>query len=118
MTDKATNQIHSDPFKAWHAHIYFNADCLDQAKEIIDAAGQRFPVNVGRLHEKNVGPHPAWSCQLAFAQKHFADVIPWLAANRRGLAILIHPCTGDDLKDHTDHAIWMGEVLPLELSIL
>jgi DOPA 4,5-dioxygenase len=32
--------------------------------------------------------------------------------------VLVHPETGDAIKDHTDHAIWMGEVRPLDLSVL
>ena len=30
----------------------------------------------------------------------------------------VHPDTGDDLKDHTDHALWLGEMLELDLSAL
>jgi DOPA 4,5-dioxygenase len=43
-------------------------------------------------------------------------VLPWLALNRKGLVIFMHPDTGDDLMDHTEHAIWMGAVRPLDLS--
>jgi len=31
--------------------------------------------------------------------------------------VFVHPETGDDLTDHTRHAIWLGAMLPLELSI-
>ncbi|MGA8133977.1 MAG: DOPA 4,5-dioxygenase family protein, partial [Pseudomonas gingeri] len=36
---------------------------------------------------------------------------------RKGLVVFIHPLTDDDLADHRDHAIWMGAVRPLDLSI-
>ncbi|MGL5793939.1 MAG: DOPA 4,5-dioxygenase family protein, partial [Waterburya sp.] len=39
----------------------------------------------------------------------------WLALNRNDLTILIHPLTGNDLKDHTDYAAWMG--VPQELNL-
>jgi DOPA 4,5-dioxygenase len=38
--------------------------------------------------------------------------------NRDGLTILLHPETGDDYTDHSAHAIWFGEVLPLRLEVL
>ena len=41
-----------------------------------------------------------------------------LATNRDGLTVFIHPNTGDALADHTAHAIWMGELLPLNLASL
>jgi aromatic ring-cleaving dioxygenase len=33
------------------------------------------------------------------------------------LVMFIHPDTGEHLKDHTEHAIWMGEMMTLDLSI-
>jgi DOPA 4,5-dioxygenase len=41
----------------------------------------------------------------------------WLSLNRQGLVVLIHPLTGDDLADHTEHAIWMGAVRPLDVGM-
>jgi DOPA 4,5-dioxygenase len=45
-------------------------------------------------------------------------LLPWLMLNRDGLTILLHPGTGDAYADHTQHAAWMGEVLPLNLDVL
>ena len=102
----------------WHAHVYFNADTLAQARTLCEAAAAAFPLKMGRVHEKPVGPHPDWSCQLAFKAALFADVIPWLTLHRGGLVVFIHPITGNDLVDHRDRAIWMGAVRPLDLSVL
>lgn len=101
----------------YHAHVYFNADTLAQARALCEAAA-RFPLKMGRVHERPVGPHPDWSCQLAFKAALFADVIPWLALNRGSLVVFIHPITGQDLIDHRDRAMWMGAVRPLDLSVL
>ena len=38
--------------------------------------------------------------------------------NREGLDILVHPNTGDDVKDHTDHSLWLGEKLELNIELL
>ena len=74
-------------------------------------------LKMGRVHERPVGPHADWSCQLAFGPEFIGIVLPWLALNRKGLVVFLHPDTGDDLADHTEHAIWMGAVRPLDLSI-
>ena len=46
-----------------------------------------------------------------------ASFLPWLMLNRDGLTILVHPETGDDLADHTDHAAWLGGILRLRLGV-
>lgn len=100
---------------AWHAHVYFDAATVDQARALCQQAGQLFKVAVGRVHERNVGPHPRWSCQLAFGAAEFDRIVPWLDANRQGLDVFVHGVTGDDLADHTDHAYWLGRDWPLDL---
>ena len=104
--------------KAYHAHVYFDRDTVDPARSLCERARDLFSIRMGRMHERNVGPHPRWSCQLAFTPERFGEVIPWLALNRDGLTIFIHPETGDVIKDHTHHAIWMGELLDLNLEVL
>lgn len=101
----------------YHAHIYFDKDTIDKAKTIAARVGEKFDVFVGRFHEKPVGPHPRFSVQLAFDKNKFGRVVPWLMKNREGLTVFVHPETGDALKDHTDHALWMGEMLELNLGI-
>ncbi|WP_170763940.1 DOPA 4,5-dioxygenase family protein [Ruegeria lacuscaerulensis] len=101
----------------YHAHVYFDADTQDIAQQVCEEAARRFAVQMGRMHTRNVGPHPRWSCQLGFAPDAFDHVIPWLMLNRQGLTVFSHPETGDHLKDHRDRTIWMGEMLELDLSI-
>ncbi len=104
--------------KGYHAHVYFDESTFEQAKALCEEAGKLFPVKVGRMHRKPVGPHPCWSCQLAFSSNEYSDLLSWLALNRNGLTILIHTLTGNDLKDHTDYASWMGEAQTLNLDAL
>lgn len=105
--------------RGWHAHVYFDARTLEQARTLCAAAAERFPaLRMGRVHERAVGPHPDWSCQLAFRAELLAEVLPWLALNRGGLSVLVHPITGEDLADHRDRALWLGSVRPLDLSVL
>jgi DOPA 4,5-dioxygenase len=102
--------------REFHAHVYFDSTSLEQARELCVAAGEQFALRVGRVHERLVGPHPRWSCQLAFAPELFGSVVPWLALHRDGLTVFVHPETGDVVKDHTQHALWMGEMLELNLD--
>ena len=101
----------------FHAHVYFDEGTTEQARALCEEAARRFGVTMGRMHERPVGPHPRWSCQLAFPPALFGEVVPWLALARNGLTVFIHPETGDDLGDHRDRAIWMGEMLPLKLEL-
>ena len=71
--------------KGYHAHVYFDATTLDQARALCLEAAQLFGVTMGRVHEHPVGPHPDWSCQLAFGPELVGIVLPWLALNRNGL---------------------------------
>ncbi len=102
----------------YHAHVYFDANTVAQARALCEEAARRFPLRMGRVHEKPVGPHPDWSCQLAFRPEIFKDLIPWLMLNRNGLTVLVHPLTGNDLRDHRDFPMWMGRSRPLDLSVL
>ncbi len=112
MTQRPKN-IHA----AYHAHIYFGPDTVEQARALREAAGLALNVSVGRFHEKLVGPHPQWSCQLAFGADEFDKVIPWLESHRDGLDIFVHGLSGNDLDDHTLHAYWLGNDHRLDLSM-
>ena len=105
---------------SWHAHVYFDGASRDAAwalRELIAVAlaGQ---MTLGRFHEKPVGPHPMWSYQLAFAAASLAPVLSWLALNHGALDVLVHPNTGDDLRDHRDCALWLGHSHVLNLAAL
>lgn len=101
----------------YHAHVYFDAATVARARALCEAAGERFGVRVGRVHEKRVGPHPCWSCQLAFGSGQFDALMAWLEAHRGGLDVLVHGDTGDDWADHTRHVAWLGQPHALDLSV-
>ncbi len=101
----------------YHAHVYFGPATVAQARALCQEAGELFPVAVGRVHEKLVGPHPHWSCQLTFGSTEFDRLIPWLEQHRGGLSVFVHGLTGNDLQDHTTHASWLGEASALNLHV-
>jgi aromatic ring-cleaving dioxygenase len=103
---------------AYHAHIYFGPETVEQARALAEEAGRLFKVQVGRVHVRPVGPHPAWSVQIAFARDQFERLIPWLDEHRGGLDVLVHGLSGDALADHTTYAYWLGNDWPLDLTAL
>ena len=101
----------------FHAHIYFDADQLERAQKLAEAARTRFGVPVGRFHTGPVGPHPRGSCQLTVRTDQFGEFAQWIALNRSGLTVFVHASTDDELADHTQHVIWFGPSETLDLSI-
>jgi len=106
-----------DIIEAYHAHVYFDAESTDTARALRAEIEDAFDIEMGRFHEKPVGPHPEWSYQVKFTPEQFGEIIPWLAVNRRGLTVFVHACSEDDLKDHTDYVIWLGESVTLKTEI-
>ena len=112
MTQRPRND-----FARYHAHVYFDESSTEQARELCQTAATLFGVKMGRVHQKLVGPHPHWSCQLAFDSTQFDTLIPWLETHRAGLNILVHAETGNNLEDHTTNATWLGDPAKLNLSV-
>jgi len=52
-----------------------------------------------------------------FTPAQFGAFIPWLVINRGPLSALVHPNTDEEERDHTQRATWMGDKLPLDLSL-
>ncbi|MDW6004802.1 DOPA 4,5-dioxygenase family protein [Vibrio mangrovi] len=103
---------------AYHAHVYFDSSTLGFATELCHTAGEKFSLKVGRVHQRLVGPHTKWSCQIRFGHADFDHLIPWLDKHRGDLSVLIHADTGNDLEDHTKYAYWLGDAVELNLSVL
>jgi DOPA 4,5-dioxygenase len=101
----------------FHAHLYYDPDEVELARQIAAAALARFPIAVGHFHLRPVGPHPRGSVQLTVPRDAFGDIAQWLALNRGPLTVFAHAETGDDLADHTEHVIWFGPSEPLDLRI-
>ncbi len=104
---------------AYHAHVYYEPETKERAAALRDEVAARFPdFRLGRWHDVPVGPHTRAMYQILFGADRLKDFLPWLMLNRQGLAVLVHPETGNDYKDHAEHALWLGEMLPLKLDVL
>ncbi len=107
----------STQIKDWHAHVYFDPASRDAAWALRERIEQAFAIEMGRFHEKPVGPHPMFSYQVAFRNEQLGPLISWLTLNRGDLVVFVHPNTGHDLEDHRDRAVWIGRSVPLKLDI-
>jgi aromatic ring-cleaving dioxygenase len=100
---------------SYHAHIYFDpATQRADALAIREAAGERFAVRLGTVHDGPVGPHSQAMFQIAFEPHLFGALVPWLMLNNRGLSILVHPNTTNEKRDHLIDAIWIGRPLAVD----
>lgn len=104
---------------SWHAHVYFDASSRDAAWAFREAvmAVLGDVVEMGRFHERPVGPHPLWSYQMSIEPEHFSRVVGWLTLNHGALDVFLHPNTDDGLRDHRDCAMWIGHSHPLNLGV-
>lgn len=114
------DQAFTDPqsIEGYHAHIYYDAATRTAAERLREAIGAGFEVQLGRWHDRPVGPHPISMYQVAFPVAEFPRLVPWLMLNRAQLTVLVHPLTGDDYEDHATFPLWLGTPLPLKLEIL
>lgn len=103
----------------WHAHVYFDASSRQAAWELRETIDRDLAglADLGRFHEKPVGPHPMWSYQLVIKPQDFLRVVGWLVLNHAGLDVFVHPNTGDGLRDHRDRALWIGTSHVLNLAV-
>lgn len=114
--------MNQDPatITSWHAHVYFDASSRYAAWALREHIQTHLNglFEMGRFHEKPVGPHPMWSYQLAVPAVNFSAVLGWLTLNHGALDVFVHPNTGDDLRDHRDCALWLGRSHALNLAAL
>jgi aromatic ring-cleaving dioxygenase len=108
----------STAITGYHAHVYYAPNTRAIAETVREGLGAQFNVRLGRWHDRPIGPHPISMYQVAFAVDEFPRVVPWLMIHREGLDVLVHPETGDDVIDHTDHALWLGTKLDLNIDAL
>ena len=116
----AAAQAAEDPARitGYHAHVYYDASTKSLAAQLRAGVEQRFDGTKGRWHDAPIGPHPCGSYQIAFASALFGELVPWLALNRQGLTVFLHPETGNAIADHSAHVIWLGESRKLNLDAL
>ena len=102
------NHMHStDSIQDWPIHVYFDDGSRSTAEAV------RTEVETG-LPGPAIGPcvtNPSartsqGSFQVFAPNDKISEVSGWVALNRQGLTILMHPNAADGLKEHRDYPIW------------
>lgn len=117
MTEAPSRPI--GPLQGYHAHIYFEAATIDRAEAMRERAiYELIPqgIFVSRLVNRLVGPHPTPMFEIDFEIAQRDQVVAWLDRHRAGLSVLVHEVTGDDYRDHTEGASWLGAPVVLDFS--
>ena len=107
----------------FHAHVYYLPETRAVAVTLRDSLLRSMQggaasgiLYVGQLRDHKVGPHPIPQFEVHFLCSDHDKIVPILEAS--GLTILVHPLTQDDLADHTTLGRWIGEPIPLDLTML
>ncbi len=103
-------------FDQYHFHIYFNRNQLSTLKTVLEKLEGLDNIQIGRIRETPIGPHPTGSCQISVKGGNVEKMLAWFLVERRGLDIFIHPLSGDEIKDHTDYTVWIGQPHQLNLN--
>lgn len=106
-------------------HIYHFQNSPTQpafARALHDRIRLEFPeLRIYKFWDKPVGPHPYAMFEVnLLTPEEFGAFVPWLVINRGPLSCLLHPnCEdGDEIRDHTQRATWLGEKVPLDVGLL
>ncbi|KAK7687502.1 hypothetical protein QCA50_009379 [Cerrena zonata] len=127
---KATRQLpglgYTYPVKYWDFHVYYESDTKEESDKLrekllidFEQEGKEGLIIVKKLpKDVAIGPHytPFWEVDVTRVEI-FAKLISWFLLNHGTLSVLIHPQTGDDLRDHTNAALWLGKRLELKTHI-
>jgi len=107
----------------YHAHVYYELHDRGRAERLhrrfSTAKGTKEAVDVvfvGQMRDMNMGPHPKPQFEVHFLEHSLPTVVELIRES--GLTALVHPLTVDDLADHTSLAMWIGEPLTLNLTVL
>ena len=104
----------------YHAHVYFLPEQAAQAATLHATLAPRLPAGcwLGRLIEREVGPHTRPMFEIDFAEPLLPAVTALLEQYRDGLPVLLRPELDNEVVGHTSAARWLGEPLPLKLHTL
>lgn len=116
----------TDPVTFWDFHVYYDESTSEVAHALKNKILVDFPqeaaegsIIVKQLKvEKAIGPHYDlfWEVDVARVDV-FGKILSWFVQHHGSLSVLVHPQTGFDLLDHTQHALWLGEKKQLKTFI-
>ena len=102
----------------YHAHVYYDAPrarrplklCRRRARRSASRSDACTTIRSARIRAEAASSRSRSSSSPRCS--------PGSILNRAGLTVFAHAQTGNALKDHTDHVIWLGPSETLKLSAL
>jgi DOPA 4,5-dioxygenase len=119
LSSEISSRLPAGFARDYDAHVYYRLNERARAERVRAEAVREFrgdSVQVGELRDEKLGPHPEPMFELNFPRRYLGQVLDWLLSHRESLTVLVHPVTGDDVRDHSKGAIWLGAPLPLDAS--
>ncbi|OBW64576.1 MAG: Uncharacterized protein AUREO_053600 [Aureobasidium pullulans] len=115
--DSFISPITNDERGGFDVHVYFQQN-IDSEVKFATELWERIRREC-IVWDKPIGPHPIAMFEVnLFTPAQFGAFVPWLVINRGPLSALLHPNTGDDIRDHTQRATWLGQPFPLQVGLL
>ncbi|KAL0480265.1 hypothetical protein AKO1_002897 [Acrasis kona] len=107
--------------RAYDLHVYYfpNSNASKaHAEKLFNHARTTWSDLFAKIYPNPIGPHPLPMFEVDIPQAHpkFSDILSWIMINRGNSSALLHPNTGDELKDHTHSATWIGQPVPLNFE--
>jgi DOPA 4,5-dioxygenase len=106
--------------REFHAHVYYTAETRASAgalrETLLGMAGGRLKLYT--LSDGPRGPHVTPMFGVDIPAADLPETLGFLMQRHGPHAVLIHPVTGNELLDHTHHALWLGHPQPLDLAKL
>ncbi len=120
---------------SFHVHIYYDTATKHLATSLreefialskLEVDNEDFPfgntfsdfIEIGRMHDVPVGPHTKPMFYMGIHNAVFKLIVNHLMLHHTSLSVLIHPITGDELKDHSEYPLWLGTPLSIDLTKL
>lgn len=107
-----------DNIQGYHIHIYFDFYVRPSFAHALSLTSKmellfKDYIKESRNEVGAVGPHTKRNFLIEINKEGLKEILPWLQMNKpEGISILVHPETGDDVKDHLHSAIWVGDSIP------
>jgi aromatic ring-cleaving dioxygenase len=107
--------------ESYDVHIYFLSEQHHaQAQALADAIKASVPGVEGPNQVKpGRGPHLVSNVEINIPPAALSQVLTFLQLNQvDGVSTLVHPHTGDEVRDHTKLVNWVGKPVPLNIDAL
>lgn len=113
------------PVSSYDFHIYYHYKSQPSLQEAIELKNSIFKdfndevesdeIIVKVLRNEEVrGPHITAFFEVDVQEPSvFVKFFSWIQLNHGSLSVLIHPNSDDTYLDHTHHAAWLGDKIPL-----